>query len=73
MRASVWRMGRTTEDRLMYSRSIKAATSRNGFISRIEKKRTDLQFLFFQAQSGSDRSDHLDVSIINPIIIVKEH
>ena len=26
-----WRMGRTAEDRLMYRRSIKAATSGNGF------------------------------------------
>ena len=36
--ASVWRMGRTAEDRLMYRRSIKAATSGNGFISRIEEE-----------------------------------
>ena len=30
MGASVWRMERTAEDRLMYGRSIKAAMSRNG-------------------------------------------
>ena len=29
MGASVWRVGRTAEDRLMYGRSIKAATSGN--------------------------------------------
>ena len=31
MGASVWRLGRTAEDRPMYTRSIKAATSGNGF------------------------------------------
>ena len=30
MGASVWRVGRTAEDRLMYQRSITAATSANG-------------------------------------------
>ena len=30
MGASVWRVGRTAEDRLMYIRSIKAVTSGNG-------------------------------------------
>ena len=29
--ASVWRVGRTAEDRLMYGRSVKAATSGNGY------------------------------------------
>ena len=29
MGASVWRVGRTAEDRLMYGRSVKAATSGN--------------------------------------------
>ena len=30
MGASVWRVGRTEEDRLMYRKSIKAATSEDG-------------------------------------------
>ena len=34
MGASVWRVGRTAEDRLMYKRSIKAAASGNGFSER---------------------------------------
>ena len=29
--ASVWRLGRTAEDRLMYTRSMEAATSGNGY------------------------------------------
>ena len=29
--ASVWKVGRTAEDRLMYGRSVKAATSGNGY------------------------------------------
>ena len=30
MGASLWRLGQTAEDRLMYGRSVKAATSGNG-------------------------------------------
>ena len=35
MGASVWRVGRTAEDRLMYGRSVKAATSGN----RLDKRK----------------------------------
>ena len=31
MRASVWRLGLTAEDGLMYGRSIQASVPRNGF------------------------------------------
>ena len=41
MGASVWRVGRTEEYRLMYRRSVKAATPGNGLVK--EKKLASLE------------------------------
>ena len=38
MEASVWRVGRIAEDRLMHIRFIKAASSKNGEAKEIESK-----------------------------------
>ena len=39
MGASVWRLGRTAEDRLMYGRSVKTATSGNGLAKEKEGRK----------------------------------